>query len=163
MKKVYLVGFDAMIMPLARRFIREGVMPNLKRIVEEGATNEVLSSLPVWTPTNWAALATGANTGTHGVSGWEVELPNGELVNSFNSLAVNAETIWEAAERAGLKSVCFHYPASMPARVRSGYIVDGCGTPGRISPFQIAQSKGYATVPGLKDTDLLELKSASDW
>ncbi|MCL4441990.1 MAG: alkaline phosphatase family protein [Firmicutes bacterium] len=163
MKKAYLIGLDAMIMPLAQRFIDEGVMPNLQRITAHGSINEILPSLPVWTPTNWATLATGSDTGTHGVTGWQVVLPNGEFINSFNSIALKAETIWEAAEKEGLKSACFHYPASMPARVKSGFIVDGCGTPGRLSPFQIAQSKGYATVDRLKDTERLQLNPASTW
>ncbi|MEW6230121.1 MAG: alkaline phosphatase family protein, partial [Bacillota bacterium] len=162
MKKVYVVGFDAMIMPLVKRFAREGVLPNFSRMMQRGATNEVIPSFPPWTPTNWATLITGADTGSHGVAGWYVKTPDGKQVSAFDSRAVKAETIFEVADRNGIRSVAFHYPATMPARVKDGYVVDGFGHPGRNSPYQVAPSRGYTTVAGVPDSDIISFQPAAD-
>jgi len=162
--RVYLVGMDALILPVAQRFAAEGAMPNLARLMADGAVNEALSCLPVWTPTNWATLCTGAHTGTHGLPRWEVDMPDGKSLSSFHSAALKAETIWEAAERQGLRSVSFHYPCAMPSRLKEGYAVDGFGAPHfGATPFEITPSRGYTTRPDVKEADRLELGPAEGW
>ena len=64
-KKVYVIGMDGMMETMYKRFVSEGILPNLKRLGDEGIVTEAYSSLPAWTPTNWATLMTGAHTGTH--------------------------------------------------------------------------------------------------
>jgi predicted AlkP superfamily phosphohydrolase/phosphomutase len=147
-KKIYLIGMDGFIVPMARRFAAEGALPNISWLIENGSANQTYPSLPVWTPTNWATLATGADTGTHGATRWHVDRPDGERLSCFDSRAVAAETIWEALERASLKSVSFHYPAAMPSRLKEGYAVDGFGHPGAgQTPYEIAPPGAYLLHP----------------
>jgi hypothetical protein len=57
-----------------------------------------------------------------------------------DSRAVGAETIWEVADRAGLRTLIQYYPASWPSRVPHGYVL----TPAfRDTPFVIAKSRVY--------------------
>jgi predicted AlkP superfamily phosphohydrolase/phosphomutase len=161
--KIYLIGIDQAILPLTRKLVEEGRFPALKRLLEEGAVNQVLPSFPAWTPTNWATIATGADTGTHGVFGWQVAMPSGKLLPSFHSNSVNAESIWEAAERAGLKSAAIHYPASMPPRVKRGIVVDGDGSPGHgESRFEITPSTCYTNLD-LPGATKVKLAPARGW
>ena len=90
-----------MILPLTKKLVDEGGFPNLKKVLQESASNQVIPAFPGWTPTNWATIATGADTGTHGVFSWQIEMPKGDKLTSFHSFVVNAETIWEAAEKMG--------------------------------------------------------------
>ncbi len=161
--KIFLIGIDQAILPLTRKLVEEGGFPALKRLLEEGAANQVLPSFPAWTPTNWATLATGADTGAHGVFGWQVAMPTGQLLPAFHSYSVNAETIWEVAERAGLKSAAIHFPASMPSRVENGIVVDGDGAPGYgESRFEITPSKCYTNLD-LPGAEKVELTKARAW
>ena len=64
-KKIYAYGMDGFIVPMMKRFAAEGCLPNFERMLKEGTVNQTLPSFPVWTPTNWATLCTGAHTGTH--------------------------------------------------------------------------------------------------
>ena len=121
---------DGFIVPMMRRFVREGGLPNFARMINEGTVNRTLPSFPVWTPTNWATLSTGAHTGTHGAARWSVDTENGKRIDSFDGRAVNAERIWEALEKAGQKGAALHYPAAYPTRALSSFIVDGFGHPG---------------------------------
>ena len=67
-RRVYVIGLDGMMFPMYERFATEGLLPNLKKLADAGIVGEAYPSMPVWTPTNWTTLATGAHTGTHSVS-----------------------------------------------------------------------------------------------
>lgn len=145
-RKIYAYGMDGFIIPMMKRFAAEGCLPNFQRMLDEGAVNQTLPSFPVWTPTNWATLSTGAHTGTHGATRWHVELPSGARVSSFDGRALSAERIWNALERAGLKAAAVHYPAADHSGVESGYVIDGYGHPGHASTeYEIASCQAYAT------------------
>lgn len=153
-----------MILPLTEHFVRDGGLPNLQRLLDEGSVSEAISSWPAWTPTNWATIATGSDVGAHGVYGWEVPLDGGEVLTSFHSGAIRAETLWEAAERQGIRTGLIHFPASWPSRLSKGVVIDGCASPGYgESPFEIAPGRAYVTVKGLPLCDLIELGSADGW
>ncbi len=137
---------DGFITPMMKHFAREGVLPNFTRMLEGGTVNQTLPSFPVWTPTNWATLSTGTHTGTHGVSRWRVEVAPGERIDSFSGPANNAERIWNALEREGLKGVAVHYPAAHPSAVEKGYVVDGFGHPGHAATdYEVASCQAYTT------------------
>lgn len=145
-KKVIAFGMDGLITPMVKHFADEGVLPNFKRMIDEGTVNETFPSFPVWTPTNWATLSTGAHTGTHGVTRWRVEVEPGKRVNSFHGSANSAERIWNALEREGLKGVALHYPAAAPSGVERGYVIDGFGHPGHASTnYEVAAAQAYTT------------------
>ena len=145
-KKIFAYGMDGFITPMMKFFAREGVLPTFERMLDEGTVNQTLPSFPVWTPTNWATLSTGAHTGTHGVTRWRVQLASGERINSFDGRANNAERIWNALERQGLKGVALHYPAAHPSGVEKGFVIDGFGHPGHASTdYEIAAAQAYTT------------------
>jgi hypothetical protein len=163
-RKVMLIGFDGMMMPMLKRFLAEGLMPNMAGLVARGVTTELYNSFPVYTPTNWATLQTGAHTGTHDVPRWFIDLPGGGTINSFLSLAPNAETIFEAAERAGRRSVAFHYPATMPSRLAHGFVVEGFAHPAYgASPFEITPARCYTTLAAIPNADRIHLVPATGW
>ena len=152
--KIYAYGMDGLITPMVKKFAAEGILPNFARMLAEGAVNQTAPSFPVWTPTNWATLSTGAHTGTHGATRWRVQLPDGERISSFDGRALSAERIWNALERAGLKSVAVHYPAADPSGVRTGFVVDGYGHPGHASTdYEIALAQAYTTA-AVEETEI---------
>ena len=90
-------------------------------------------------------------------------MPSGQMLSSFHSNVVNAETIWEAAEREGLKSAVIHYPASMPARIKDGFVVDGDAAPGYgETRYKIAPSLCYTNLE-LPNAANTELSPAKGW
>jgi predicted AlkP superfamily phosphohydrolase/phosphomutase len=152
-KKIFAYGMDGLITPMMKHFAKEGVLPTFQRMLDEGTVNQTLPSFPVWTPTNWATLCTGAHTGTHSVTRWRVQLPSGTRINSFDGRANNAERIWNALERQGLKGVAVHYPAAYPSGVQSGFVIDGFGHPGHASTdYEIAAAQAYATTAQQAET-----------
>lgn len=164
--KIYVMGVDQMVLPLTQHFIKEGSVPTLAKLFARSSYGQALASFPCWTPNNWAAISTGAQSGTHGASSWFIRMPDGEDVSSLTSLGINAETIWEAAERQGLRSAVLHYPGSMPSRLKNGYIIDGNAGPAyNACPFELAAAEAYTSDRNVESDSLKEivLKPAEGW
>lgn len=118
-RKVLMLGLDALVPNLIERFVEEGLMPNFKRLMEEGCFTRLLSSIPAQTPANWHTVATGAAPGTHSVVVWGAHRPTDPIpethrAEAFSSGLCLAEYIWEAAARHGIRSVVMNYPGYPP-------------------------------------------------
>ncbi|MCL5110755.1 MAG: alkaline phosphatase family protein [Chloroflexi bacterium] len=139
-KRIAIIGLDCPVVPLLEKHLADGYLPNIKRLVEGGAFAEnCLVPYPTITPPNWITIATGALIGTHGITDfWRQHRPgqspiNANTIQNFDSADVQAETIWEAADKAGKKCIVFNYPVSWPSRMTSGVVVGGAGlTPGEV-------------------------------
>lgn len=144
-KRILHIGMDGMNLLFVKKFAAEGVLPTFQRMMERGTFNRLLPSIPAWTPTNWAAQVTGADPGTHGLGGWErrrkTQPWDAPRIQSWEFVDWRAETIWEVAEEAGLKSMITFFPvATWPSPVKEGFVV----APGfRDPPLVIADRMEY--------------------
>src|SRR6185369_677942 len=66
-QRVFVMGFDGMDPTLAKRFMDEGKLPNLKRLADEGTFRTLGSTQPSESPTAWSSFATGVNPGKHNI------------------------------------------------------------------------------------------------
>jgi len=167
--KLIVIGFDGGNWPFLERFIEEGRLPHFASLLRNGVYSESLPALPCDTPTNWCTLATGAWPGTHGITSFHIHLP-GEPLNkihfSVRSYWSNAEFLWDAAERAGKKTVSIMWPVSFPPTCRTGIFIDGTGP--RDPHWRVDYDALYTTDPqpaGYRHRgDLpLHLVNAQDW
>src|SRR5262249_9843956 len=113
---------DGMRQDLVERFAAEGAMPALATLLREGVSgaNGVLPPMPTNTGAGWATLLTGAWSGKHGAMNNTFHMP-GEPVNvgrrGFGADRLEAETIVQAAERQGLRTLSFEWASTIPGRV----------------------------------------------
>ena len=86
--------------------LRRGLMPNLARLRERGATaHGTVAPMPVKTAAAHAALFTGAWSDVNGIAGNSVPRPGGSILEAdpgFPSQHLKAEPIWVTAARQGL-------------------------------------------------------------
>lgn len=132
-KRVAVIGLDCALPHLIEQHIAEGHLPTFKKLIEEGVMAEnCLVPFPTVTPPNWAAIATGAWAGTHGITDFHVHEPgtspiNANVVQAFSSERCQAEYIWDAADKAGRKCIVLNYPGSWPSKMKNGIMVGGAG------------------------------------
>jgi predicted AlkP superfamily phosphohydrolase/phosphomutase len=132
-KKVAVIGLDCALPHLIEKHIKEGHLPTFKKLIEGGAFAEnCLVPYPTITPPNWASIATGAWPGTHGITDFHMHVPGttpdtSNVVQAFSSERLQAEYIWDAADKAGKKCIVLNYPGSWPARMKNGIVVGGSG------------------------------------
>ncbi len=129
-RRLIWIGFDGAAPGFFRKFVAEGKLPALARLMREGVFSESLPIPPCDTPTNWSVLQTGAHTGTTEVVSFFTHRP-GEPLNvahtTLHSGAVKAEFVWEAAERQGKRCILLNWPCSWPSRLRQSIQVNGTG------------------------------------
>ncbi len=160
--RVIAVGLDAVSFRFLRWLMSRHDLPAFRHFFTRGAANPLLPAMPAWTPTNWATLMTGALPGTHSAVGWSVRAGDAEL-STFDSRAITAETIFEAAARAGIRSAAIHYPATMPRRTEMELMIDGFGQPAYGScPWEISPAQCYTNLDVPKAVSI-QLSPASGW
>lgn len=122
--KVIVLGIDGMDPKLTRRFVDEGKLPNIKKMIETGAARKdlvMLGGVPTITPPMWTTLATGAYPNTHGITCYWNSHPTelDRLIYTFDTSIIKAEQIWETAVKAGRKTLVWTWPCCWPARIDS--------------------------------------------
>lgn len=108
---------------------REGKLPNIKRMMDEGAWGYSIPAFPSHTPSNFATLMTGAYPERHGVAdgpmrveGFPLDKPS---VNGFASTAKKTPPVWKTLEAAGMRVALLSVPGSTPPELDAGATVRG--------------------------------------
>lgn len=118
--KLMLIGLDSIGLSLLDSF--KDAIPAIRRLMRRGLSGHVIPEFPIYTPTNWAALATGADSGTSGTAAWHSEHA-GRRLSTFDRRAIQCDTIFDAAARAGLKTLAIAYPSAHPTRSRANMVL----------------------------------------
>src|SRR5262249_35856225 len=66
-QRVFVMGFDGMDPTLARKFMDEGKLPNLKKLADTGTFRKLETTQPSESPVAWSSFATGVNPGKHNI------------------------------------------------------------------------------------------------
>ena len=142
-KKIFCIGVDGMDPRLTRKYVDEGKMPNVKKLIERGACRHDLAmvgAMPTVTPPMWTTLATGAYPGTHGITCFYRATSEPDVIAyNFDSRNCKAEPLWNVFAESGKKTLVWHWPgSSWPPTSDSEnlWVVDGT------SPGSVAMSAG---------------------
>ncbi|PYK94856.1 MAG: hypothetical protein DME36_03990 [Verrucomicrobia bacterium] len=133
--KVMIVGFDAATWDLAKPWVAEGFMPNLARLMAEGARGQLESILPPITPPAWTSFTTGKNPGKHGVFHFMESTPDTYALRYTNASSRRTRTIWKILNQAGIGTGTANIPFTYPPEVLNGYQISGMDTPSEKSAF----------------------------
>src|SRR4051812_89664 len=117
-------------------------MPNMRRVLDEGAHGELTSVVPWYTIPGWASLMTGANPGRHGLLHW-VRSDAADYWESRRtgrpftaSTDLPLPTFWDVAGAAGKQVAVVNTPLTFPAWQVNGVMVTGLLTPAGDIPGQ---------------------------
>lgn len=133
--RVVVIGLDGMTPYLVEPWMREGKLPNLARIAQEGAYGRLLSTIPPSSPQAWSSFLTGKNPGKHGVFGFAHRKQDSyewTLTTSRDRIGPDlGQMISHWGKRAGFLFV----PLTYPPYQTNGFMVSGIGTPGPNTTF----------------------------
>ncbi len=129
--KVIFFAADGMRPDLMEKFAGEGVMPTYAGLIAEGVKgqNGLVQAFPPNTGVGWYTLATGAYPGEHGSTNNTFFRTGDSSFNNrtaaFSNGVLQADTIAEAAERAGKKVVSMEWSGgSRTMTALQGPVVD---------------------------------------
>ncbi len=132
--KVFLLGLDGMTLRIVEPYVKADLLPNFKKIMEQGCYGILRSTIPAITGPGWVSLATGKNPGKHGV--YEFRKRQGyktELITKCTS--PHAEPIWKILSRNGEKVTIASVPFTYPPDEVNGIMISGLMTPGVNTDF----------------------------
>jgi predicted AlkP superfamily phosphohydrolase/phosphomutase len=165
-KRAMIIGLDSLVPGLIEGFAREGVIPNMKNLIDEGTYGKGLCSFPSLTGTNWTTIVSGSWPGTLGTSHMWTHVqgePLNRVRSSFLSHMSRSETLWKTGERVGKKSIIMKYPCTVPPTIDHGIQVEGSGSPWHgLNPFEIAPCTCFSSQP-YPNTEKIELSRTNKW
>jgi predicted AlkP superfamily phosphohydrolase/phosphomutase len=128
-RRVFAVGLDGATLDLIRPWAAEGKLPNLARILNEGSSGTLRSTIPPVTGPAWVSFMTGRNPGKHGVGDFLQRTPGQYQRALADSRSVRCEPFWVTAGRQGKKVGIVNVPVTYPPYEVNGFLISGLLTP----------------------------------
>jgi predicted AlkP superfamily phosphohydrolase/phosphomutase len=122
-----VIGIDGATFDLLSPWAEKGDLPNLARLMSEGAHGPLESTLPPVTSPAWPTFATGKNPGKHGV--FDFIRPLGGRFELVNASSLRGPTLWEILSRAGRKVGIMNVPVTYPPKPVNGFVIGGMLSP----------------------------------
>lgn len=122
-RSVIFVGLDGADWRLLDRYMASGSMPNLARLVAEGAGGALETIHPPLSPIVWTSMMTGVSPVEHRILDFTRFAPGGGQKEPITSDERKAPAIWNMTSQAGRTSATFGLWATYPAERVSGILV----------------------------------------
>ena len=134
-RKLIVIGLDGGTFDLIDPWMKEGYLPNLKKIAESGVKAPLKSVVLPFTPQAWSSFMTGVNPGVHGIFGFK-EIKKGSYGFQFvNHKKMRVRNIWNQLSKAGKKVISINIPMTYPPEPVNGVMISGMDAPGVDSDF----------------------------
>ncbi|MCP4165712.1 MAG: hypothetical protein GY759_07440 [Chloroflexi bacterium] len=150
MSRVLLIGLDGATFDIIRPLVTEGRLPNLARMLEQGAAGELQSSMPpitptptpTPTPTAWTSVFTGKNPGKHGIYNFQDIDSATYATRPVRGDGHGEKSVWQLLGEAGKTSVAIDVPYTFPPKPLNGVMITGYGAPYRRHGFHLPSEPG---------------------
>lgn len=126
-KRVIVIGIDGATWRLLDPWIADGRLPNFARVVKEGFSTHLITTIPPMTAPAWISFSTGKNPGRHGVFDFFQKVDHQRQV--IDSRAIKSKQIWDILSEQGKKVIVINPPLSYPVKKVNGYFIAGMMTP----------------------------------
>ncbi|UCC39962.1 MAG: alkaline phosphatase family protein [Candidatus Heimdallarchaeota archaeon] len=134
-QKVIVIGLDAATFDIINPLKEKGLLPNISKLIEDGVSGRLLSTLPYTSAPAWNSFATGKNPGKHGIYGFSEYKTNSYEIQIVNSRKRKTKAIWNILSDSGKKVIIMNMPTTYPPENIYGCMVAGLLTPGTESEF----------------------------
>jgi len=121
--KALLVGWDAADWKVIHPLMQAGKMPNVQRLVDNGASGQIATLHPPLSPMLWTSIATGKRPFKHGIHGFTEPAPDGSGVRPVTNLSRKSKALWNILNQNGLRSIVVGWWPSHPAEPIDGVMV----------------------------------------
>ena len=140
---VIVIGIDGAEPRLMEKWIREGYLPSIGEIINEGTgLCHLASTANAMSPSAWTTFRTGLNPGRHGIFYFLDKVPGKyKICYSLDKIS-SLKSFWKYAGEYGKKIAVLHFPLGYPAEGINGIEVSGW-----LSPSM--QSDGFTYPPSL--------------
>ncbi|HDP98640.1 MAG TPA: hypothetical protein ENN22_05600 [bacterium] len=128
--KVFVIGIDGASWDIFDKLMEQGVMPNLKNLVENYFSTNLESTLPPVTASAWASFITGMNPDRHGVYDFSRRKPGSYHTTINNAKSLKGKSLWKILSEQGKSVGVINVPMTYPPEDVNGFIIPGFLSPG---------------------------------
>jgi predicted AlkP superfamily phosphohydrolase/phosphomutase/tetratricopeptide (TPR) repeat protein len=146
--RVLLIGWDAADWKVINPLMDAGKMPNLHRLVENGAMAQITTLHPPLSPMLWTSIATGKRPFKHGVHGFSEPSADGRGVQPVTNLSRKCKALWNILNQNGLRSIVTGWWPSHPAEPINGVMVSNHYQVAR-GPISGEKAQPWPMLPGV--------------
>jgi predicted AlkP superfamily phosphohydrolase/phosphomutase len=134
-RKVAVFGLDGVTFDLIQPWLDEGRLPNLARLMHEGAHGRLRSTIPPVSASAWASFVTGTNPGQHGLVDFTYPAENDYEIQITNGRTRAVPALWELVNAAGGKAGVVSMPMTYPPQPLDGFMLCSFLTPSEDSEY----------------------------
>jgi predicted AlkP superfamily phosphohydrolase/phosphomutase len=141
-KKLLFIGLDGGTFDVLDPFMDAGLMPRLKRLIEEGVRGPLETTIPPITPTAWVSWMTGKNPGKHGVFEFLLRRKGSGALPDMpvSSNARDGLPFWDVLGQTGKRAIVTNVPCTYPPKIENGVMVSDFLTPRGRQDFTCPES-----------------------
>lgn len=133
--KAVVIGLDGATFDIIDPMIAAGRLPVLKRLIENGVSGRLRSTLHPNSFPGWASCTTGTSEGMHGVYSPFIKEPGQYAFRAMNATDIRTKTVWELLFERGRRVGVINVPTTYPTVAVEGFLVTGMLTPTLESQF----------------------------
>lgn len=128
--RLLIIGWDGADWEILDDLIERGVLPNVARMVTEGARGDLASTLPSHSWAAWSSFLTGRNPGEHGIFDFVERHPSqpGKRIPA-SSASLKCGTFLETLSAAGKEVRAGNIPLTFPPYPVNGRMISGAAIP----------------------------------
>lgn len=152
-RRALVLGIDGMDPTLLQRFLAEGRLPHIRKLIDRGIFSPLRTSDPPQSPVAWANFISGTNPGGHGIfdfiardpitqkpylsgarldgTGWNLPIGKYRLpLKSPSPVSLRAgPVLWDELGKHDIASTVLRIPSNYPPTADSARTLSGMGTP----------------------------------
>jgi len=134
-RQLVVIGLDGGSFSVIDPLIKEGKLPNIARLIEEGVRGDLESTVPPVTGPAWASFMTGKSPGAHSLFDFVKRVPNESARQVVNYNHIKSKTLWSILSEQGKKVGIINVPLTYPPPEVRGFLISGMLTPGVQSQY----------------------------
>jgi len=129
LSKVFVIGLDGVPLDLLENWMKQGHLPRLKSLIDQGVTGKLKSTVPHTSGPAWSSFMTGKNPGKTGVYDFLYRDKNSYTFLPNNTHTRAGKAIWDILSEEGLKVGVMNVPMTYPVSPVNGALISGFLTP----------------------------------
>ena len=128
-RRVLVIGLDGATFNLIGPWIESGKMPTLQRLMKQGASGVLMTTLPPISSSAWVSFATGKNPGKHGLVDFVHPRQDSYQISIVSPRMRASQAIWNILSDKGRKVGIVGMPVTYPPERVNGFMISDFLTP----------------------------------
>ena len=123
--RTLIVGMDGASPDLMQQWASDGLLPTFARLMDEGFSAPLRSTVNFHSASAWTTFATGVGPATHGVYHFVNRVPGQYAAVAVHSGHIDSPTLWEHLTAQQVPLLALNVPMTYPVKAVSGIQVAG--------------------------------------